>query len=77
MKSRVSALQMGVKMETPAKVNPELLAQPINGVIYNVMDKAYSTDPDKGLDFLFCGIVLGLVIPMSRQHLCLKQTTLL
>lgn len=74
MKSRVSALQMGVKMETLAKVNPELLAQPINGVIYNVMDKAYSTDPDKGLDFLFCGIV---VIPMSRQRLCLKQTTLL
>lgn len=36
MKHRDKGLQMGVKMETPAKVNPDILTQAVQDVIYDI-----------------------------------------
>lgn len=60
-KARVKGLQMGVKMETPAKVNPHRLAQAPQAVI-----KGWSLMQARGPPS--CRAVVGLVEPISQAR---------
>lgn len=83
VKLRVKGLHMGAKMATPAQVNPGILRQATQVVIYECAIVCGKKSLTSGQTSLFCGIVLRPVNPMSKvsihiwsKLLSFNQTTL-